>query len=207
MLYSGKQNSPLPIDEYEALLFDLDGTLADSMGLHNRAWIETLREFGLKMTEEILMEYTGIPNFKTVEIFNQRFGWTLDPRTVALKKENRFFEDFDQMPAVEPVLKIAKEYFNKKPMAIVSGGSREVVSRILTNLKIEHLFSAKVCSEDTLHGKPSPEPFLLAAKLLGLPAPRCLVFEDGSAGILGAQACGMGVVKVSPDFTLNFLEV
>lgn len=198
-------SSALPLDRFSAFLFDLDGTLADSMGLHNQAWIKTLSDLGLVMTEEILLEYVGIPNVNTVEIFNQRFGWTLDPLTVARAKENRFFADFDKMTAVEPVLKIAKAYQGQKPMAVVSGGSRAVVGRILNNLKIESLFQERVCAEDTHRGKPFPDPFLHAAKLLEIQPGQCLVFEDGEAGIRGAQACGMGVIRVSPDFTLTFL--
>jgi HAD superfamily hydrolase (TIGR01509 family) len=197
--------SELPLEKFSAFLFDLDGTLANSMGLHNQAWIKTLADLGLVMTEEILTEYVGIPNVRTVEIFNQRFGWTLDPLLVAKSKENRFFADFDQMSAVEPVLKIAKTYHGQKPLAVVSGGSRAVVARILKNLQIDSLFQEKVCAEDTFRGKPHPDPFLRAAELLKIPPSQCLVFEDGEAGIRGAQACGMGVIRVSPDFTLTFL--
>lgn len=202
---SSNLSSKLPLEQFDALLFDLDGTLADSMGLHNRAWIQTLGDLGHSMTEEILNEYTGIPNAKTVEIFNQRFGWSLDAKTVAQAKESRFFMDFDQMPAIEPVVSIAKAYHKKKPLAVVSGGSRNVVHRILGNLNIEALFQAIVCAEDTFHGKPSPDPFLRAADLLQIEPKKCLVFEDGAAGIQGAQACGMGVVRVLPGFELSYL--
>ncbi len=203
---SSNLTSNLPLEQFEAFLFDLDGTLADSLGLHNRAWIQTLGDLGNHMTEEILNEYTGIPNTKTVEIFNQRFGWNLDAKAVAHAKESRFFMDFDQMPAIEPVVSIAKAFHRKKPLAVVSGGSRNVVHRILGNLNIEGLFQAIVCAEDTFHGKPSPDPFLRAANLLQIEPKKCLVFEDGAAGIQGAQACGMGVIKVLPGFELTFLE-
>lgn len=201
-----KSHAVLPLDKFAAFLFDLDGTLADSMGLHNQAWIKTLGDLGLTMTEEILYEYVGISNVRTVDIFNQRFGWTLDPVSVARAKEDRFFADFDKMNPVQPVLEIAKTYHGKKPMAIVSGGSRAVVGRILKNLQIESLFQEKVCAEDTSRGKPFPDPFLRAAELLKVSPSQCLVFEDGEAGIKGAQSCGMGVIRVSPNFTLSFLD-
>jgi HAD superfamily hydrolase (TIGR01509 family) len=201
-----ESNTVLPLDKFAAFLFDLDGTLADSMGLHNRAWIQTLNEMGLIMTEEILLEYVGISNVRTVDIFNRRFGWTLDPASVARAKENRFFADFDKMNPVEPVLNIAKTYQGQKPMAVVSGGSRAVVGRILKNLQIESLFQERVCAEDTSRGKPFPDPFLRAADLLKVQPSQCLVFEDGEAGIRGAQACGMGVVRVAQDFSLTFLD-
>ncbi len=110
------------IDNFSTLLFDLDGTLADSMALHNQAWLETLQEFGCPMTAEILQEYAGISNPKTVTIFNQRFGWKLDPQLIAQKKEQRFREIQHRLKPIESVWQIAKEYFQKKPMAIVSGG-------------------------------------------------------------------------------------
>lgn len=197
------------IDSFSAFLFDLDGTLANTMPLHNQAWIETLQGFGCQMTNEILLEYAGISNTKTVEIFNQRFQWSLDPEKVAQKKEALAIERLGAVMVgdlrIESTMEIIKKYFGKKPMAIVSGGARHLVEMVLDRLLIRECFSVLVCAESTSKGKPNPDPFLLAAHELNVDSVNCLVFEDGQAGIIGAQSCGMKVVLVEPDFKLKVL--
>lgn len=195
------------LERYSALLFDLDGTLANSMGLHNEAWIATLRMHGLSITPEILQEYAGIQNQKTIELFNHRFGWALNGPKIIEEKEARFLTTIDKVRPIEAVLKYALDNYEIRPLAIVSGGHRELVTQTLSKLGIANLFPVTVCAEDTAKGKPHPDPFLKAAELLGIPAKKCVVFEDGEAGIRGARAAGMGVVKVgqAPHFRLEHL--
>lgn len=197
-------------ESYSALLFDLDGTLADTMPLHNQAWIETLQDYGCPMTNEILSEYAGIPNAETVEIFNRRFQWRLDPVTIAETKETRAIEKLKavlpQDLRIESTIEIASQYFGKKPMAVVSGGSRSLVELVLQKLMIRKYFSVLVCAESTTKHKPNPEPFLFAARELNVAPNQCLVFEDGQAGIQSAQSCGMSVILVGPDFMLSPLS-
>jgi HAD superfamily hydrolase (TIGR01509 family) len=197
----------LPLARYQALLFDLDGTLANSMGLHNEAWIGALKERGHAMTAQILQEYAGIQNPRTIELFNERFGWKLDAISVIADKEARFERNIAHVKPVEGVMAIAQKYRDEKKLAIVSGGHRELVKQILRALSAEDLFPVRVCAEDTKLGKPHPDPFLKAAELLGVKPEQCLVFEDGEAGIKGAKEAGMGVVRVGqgPDFKLEYL--
>ena len=189
----------LQLDQFDAFLFDLDGTLVDSMELHNNAWITALAELGYQMTHEILHSYAGVPTLKTAQIFNEKFGWNLDAEAFALEKESRFLEKISQVKPILEVIEIVHQYLGKKPMAIVSGGVREVVFGVLSAIDLHHAFPIKICAEDTTRGKPFPDPFLKAAELLGISPERCLVFEDGEAGIKAAQASGMGVVKVVSD--------
>lgn len=188
-----------------ALLFDLDGTLANTMPMHNQAWIETLTSFNCNMTSEILYEYAGVPNLKTVELFNQRFGWSLDPEKVVEKKEAKFLAQLDFIAPINSTLEIVKHYYGTKPMAIVSGGNRFLVELILQKLKLSEYFTVCVCAESTLKGKPCPDPFLFAARELSVSPENCLVFEDGAPGIEGARSCGMSVVQVMSDFKLRAL--
>jgi beta-phosphoglucomutase-like phosphatase (HAD superfamily) len=181
---------------FAAILFDLDGTLADTMPLHNRAWLSALDTFGCTVTTEILFEYTGVPNVQTVEIFNQRFGWTLDPNSVAGLKERLFQEGLPLVQPIVEVLAIAENNFGKLPLAVVSGGIRDTVTKTLATLGCEKLFNTVVCAEDTRDHKPKPEPYLLAARRLGVSPEKCLVYEDGDLGIASAIAAGMRYVKV-----------
>ena len=181
---------------YAAILFDLDGTLADTMAVHNRAWLDALATFGCAVSTTILFEYTGVPNFQTVTIFNQRFGWNLDPQQVSDLKERLFLENLPSIKPIEAVLAIAEANFGKLPLAVVSGGTTVTVTKTLQTLRCGHLFATVVCSEDTHEHKPMPAPYLLAAKRLAVPSQRCLVYEDGELGIAAALAAGMKCVKV-----------
>jgi len=194
------------LNRFDAFLFDLDGTLADSMDLHNQAWISTLAELGCTVTSEILFEYAGIANQKIVEIFNQRFNWSLDPSFINKEKESRFLKSLNAIQPIESVVTIVKSYTNLKPMAIVSGGAPEMVDHILKTLNLDPYFPVKVCAGDTSRGKPFPDPFLSAAKILNVTPEKCLVFEDGEAGITGAKQASMSVVKVRADHTLEIIH-
>jgi HAD superfamily hydrolase (TIGR01509 family) len=88
----------------------------------------------------------------------------------------------------------------QKPLAVASGGHRRIVMTTLRGLGIAELFQAVVCAEDYINGKPAPDPFLEAARRLGVPPEQCLVFEDTSIGIAAAEAAGMKWVRVpAPD--------
>jgi HAD superfamily hydrolase (TIGR01549 family) len=195
------------LEKFEALLFDLDGTLVDSMAIHNQAWIAALKNVGCPMTIEILTEYAGIPGEKTVELFNQRFGWSLDPDIISADKESRFLKNIAHVKPIESVLAIARHYRGVKPMAIVSGGTQDLVARTLNAIHSSDIFTVRVCAGDIPESKPSPKPFLYAAQLLKVNPEKCLVFEDGHAGIQGAKAAGMKVMKVESDFSMNLIKI
>ncbi len=184
---------------FKAILFDLDGTLIDSMPLHNQAWIEVLSKHGCKITEDTLHKYTGIPNFQTVEIFNQLFGWHLDPFQIKNEKESNFLEKLKFVKVIDSVVEIANQNFEKIPMGIVTGSAPEPAFELIKKLDIQKYFSSIVTAADTDKHKPSPEPFLLGASQLEVDPKGCLVFEDGILGIQAAQAAGMKVIQVKSD--------
>lgn len=193
--------------KYEALLFDLDGTLADTMELHNRAWIQTLNSFGCEITIERLAEYAGVPNTKSIEAWNQRFGWNLDPVLTANQKESLVLQEIHHVRPIPTTLALVQTYFGRKPMAIVSGGDRKLVETILNHLGLRDFFATVVTSESTARAKPHPDPFLRAAKNLRIDPAACLVFEDGQPGIDGARSCGMSVIQVLSDHSLRPLAM
>ena len=91
---------------------------------------------------------------------------------------------------------VAREVAKTRPLAIASGGPREIVERSLAVSGLAALFPVVVSADDVVHGKPSPDMFLLAAKRMGVPADRCLVFEDAEPGMRAAEAAGMPWVRV-----------
>lgn len=189
----------LILKSFDALLFDLDGTLVDSMPLHNKAWIETVANHGRAINEDMLLELAGISTLRTVEIFNDRYGWNLDPVLIAKEKESLYIKSLnnpENLKIAEEVLEVARKNFESKKLAIVTGGERETVEKVISITGLRDLFPVVVCAEDTERGKQFPDPFLLAAEKLKVSPEKCLVFEDGDVGIKGAQSAGMGVVKV-----------
>lgn len=186
----------LPPGEFSAYIFDCDGTLADTMPTHYRAWCEALGPAAEKFSEALFYELGGTPTFQIVELLNERYGLTLPVAETVGRKEALFLDYSHEVAAIEPVVAIAKQMAGQKPLAVASGGHRRIVMTTLEGLGIADLFQAVVCAEDYTNGKPAPDPFLEAARRLGVPPNECLVFEDTSIGIAGAEAAGMKWVRV-----------
>ena len=186
----------VPPGPYAAYLFDLDGTVADSMPLHFVAWTKAVEEHGGQFPEPLFYQMGGIPLPRTVELLNERFGTTMDPAAVVHRKESLYLTMLEQLQPVASVLKVVEANAGKIPFAIVSGSPRASIESTLAVLGLAHYFPVIVGAEDYTQGKPAPEPFLKAAQLLGVEPAQCLVFEDAEAGIAAAQAAGMDFVRV-----------
>lgn len=186
----------LPEGKFEGYIFDCDGTLADSMPLHYKAWCEVLRDHEYDFPEALFYEMGGIPTERIIEILNERHGYSMPPLEIAERKEELFKKLIPQITPIQPVIDIVNELHGTAPMAVASGGRREIVLKTLKALGLSEKFDAIVTAEDCTHGKPHPEPFLLAASRLGVEPGSCLVFEDTSAGIEAAKSAGMKWVLI-----------
>jgi HAD superfamily hydrolase (TIGR01509 family) len=190
----------IPAREFGGYIFDCDGTLADNMPLHYRAWSLAMADFGGQYPEELFYEWGGRPTANIVAALNDRFGLSMDVESVVHKKEEYYFQLIPEVAPMEEVVGFAQTLRGKSPLAVASGGHRALVVATLRALGIEDWFDAVVCAEDYDQGKPHPDPFLLAAKLLGVPPEDCVVFEDSPTGIEAAKSAGMEWVFVtSPD--------
>jgi len=186
----------LPAGNFKAYLFDCDGTVADSMPLHLIAWQRALGEWGCTFTEDQFYAWGGLPSVVIIDTLNREQGLQMSPALVAEHKEEYYYEMLPQLKPVPEVLEHVLEAHGRIPIAIVSGSTRESVVASLETLGLLDTFNTLVCAGDYLHGKPNPEPFLLAAKRLGVKPEDCLVFEDADPGIVAATAAGMASVKV-----------
>jgi HAD superfamily hydrolase (TIGR01509 family) len=188
-----------PNRDYAGYIFDLDGTLIDSMPVHYRAWLEGLRGAGFthEFGEDFFYSLGGVPTARIVEILNARHGTALEPAAVAHAKEEIYLERLPEIPRIEPVVSFARARVAAgRPIAIASGGARRVVDAALRATGLRDLFPIIVTPEDVTHGKPSPEMFLFAAARMGVPAGGCLVLEDAEPGRQAAVAAGMDCVMV-----------
>lgn len=188
----------LPSGDFKAYLFDCDGTVADSMPLHYIAWKRALAEYGCNdFTEQIFYAFGGMPVGAIVERLNQRDGLSIPIDAFAQRKEGLYYGLIHQLQPVPEVLEQIHLRHGNIPLAVVSGSTRESVVASLDALGLLGLFDTLVCAGDYRHGKPDPEPFLLAAKRLGVAARECLVFEDADIGIRAATAAGMKSVRIA----------
>jgi HAD superfamily hydrolase (TIGR01509 family) len=186
----------LPEHPFKAYIFDCDGTVADSMPLHYRAWTRAMAEGCGQFPEELFYEWGGTPTLEIVRRLNVQFGSSLDPVSTVQRKEQYYLEMIPEVLPIEPVVILVKQLHGTAPMAVASGGHRELVMGTLNALGLTGYFDAVVCAEDYERGKPHPDPFLEAARRLGVSPAECLVFEDSPTGIDAAKAAGMQWVLV-----------
>ncbi len=189
----------LNLDAFDALVFDCDGTLADTMPAHFEAWTEIADKYGLSFPEERFYALGGAPASKILALLAAEQGVSLDPEAVAHEKEHLFFDKYlDHAREIAPVVAIVRRYHGRKPMAVATGGIRKVIERCLSNLGIGELFDALVSCEDVAHHKPAPDTYLKAAERLGVSPRRCCAFEDTDIGLQAARAAGMTAVDIRP---------
>jgi HAD superfamily hydrolase (TIGR01509 family) len=186
----------VPAGDFAAYLFDCDGTLADSMPIHYRAWRQAIEEHGGAFPEDVFYSLAGVPHARTVELINERFGYVLPVAAVVKRKEQLYDELAGTVQPIAAVVAQVEQSYGRIPLAVVSGGPRAGVERTLRTLGLLEKFSVLVCAEDSARGKPAPDPFLRAAELLRVEPARCLVFEDADGGIVAAEAAGMKWVRV-----------
>jgi HAD superfamily hydrolase (TIGR01509 family) len=183
----------IPDGDFDGYIFDLDGTLVDTMPLHYVAWESAMRKAGLKekLDEDLFYQLGGMPTRLVATLLGKRHGLEVDPAKVYHDKETAFIEASGKLELIEPVVAFARNAAKTHPIAIASGGTRDVVDNTLRLTGLAPLFPVVVTMDDVEHGKPAPDTFLLAAKLMGVEPTRCLVFEDGELGIQAAKAAGM----------------
>jgi beta-phosphoglucomutase family hydrolase len=179
-----------------ALIFDCDGTLADTMPAHYRAWVEILQPYGIDFPEKLFYSMGGMPTGKIVEkLFSSRSELP-DVPTLTRQKEEAFLEKLGEIRPIEKVVEVARRNRGIAPMAVASGGYRHMVELTLRQIGILDWFSVLVAAEDTTRHKPEPDVFLEAARRLGVTPAECTVYEDTDLGIEAARRAGMRWVDV-----------
>jgi len=166
------------------------------MPLHYRAWSMAMADFGGEYPEELFYAWGGRPTAVIVGLLNEKYGLALDVDETVQRKEKYYLTLIPEVVPVPEVMEIVKSMHGIVPLSVASGGHRELVEATLDVFGIRDLFQAIVCVEDYERGKPHPEPFLLAAKLMSVLPEDCVVFEDSPIGIEAAKAANMAWVHV-----------
>ncbi|MDQ6631499.1 MAG: HAD family phosphatase [Verrucomicrobiota bacterium] len=180
----------------QGIIFDCDGTLADTMPLHWRAWQTIAQRYKLHFPEERFYALGGVPSRDILKMLGHEQNIVMDYVAVAHEKEETYLPFLPQVTAIEGVVKIARENFGKIPMAVASGGTKSVITQVLKHLEILNLFDALVTNEDVSRPKPAPDIFLEAARRLNVPPEFCRAYEDTDLGMQAIRAAGMDAVDV-----------
>ncbi|WP_428243080.1 HAD-IA family hydrolase [Gynuella sp.] len=187
---------------YDALIFDMDGTLVESGPLHEEAWTRTLKAFGLPIIKPMMRALCGVPTKETLEIIAQK---TNTPLRVSVTEMNDFKETIAKSLMHDyvkptPIADIARYFYGKKPMAVGTGAYTEEAKAILTICGLDHLFNAIVGADQVANPKPAPDVFLRGAELTGATPEKCAVFEDAELGLQAARAANMTAYDVHEHF-------
>jgi beta-phosphoglucomutase-like phosphatase (HAD superfamily) len=185
---------------FEGYIFDCDGTLAESMEMHFKAWQYSLEKYAPQMpfTWALFRSMAGMGLHHTVKLVSEKLKIPLDAETLLAEQEIYCNEHLHLLERNHEVVAFAEWVASQNlPRSVASGGHRAVVHRTLDLLHLAPLFPVVVTQDDVVHGKPDPEIFLLAAKRMGLTNPsKILVLEDSLLGIQAAHAAGMASVLV-----------
>lgn len=182
----------------KGLIFDLDGTLADTMPYHFRGWRQACRKYGAEINTDFLRKHTGSPGWiiadEIIKLCNLEGKVTIEQ--IMAEKLNSFYSDQPYVKPIQPVVEIVMKYHGKLPMAVGTGGHREAVERTLEITGLRQYFEIIVTANDVDNFKPHPETFLKCAEMMGVEPAEIEVFEDGDLGIIAAQEAGMMVTDV-----------
>jgi beta-phosphoglucomutase-like phosphatase (HAD superfamily) len=182
----------------QALIFDCDGTLADSMPMHWRAWKQVTDQYQLSFPKDRFYSLGGVPAPDILKMLAAEQGRELDYMKAAKEKEAAFARQIPEIQVIPLIVGIARDHYGKIPMAVASGGTRRVVNETLRHMGIENLFQAVVTTEDVTRQKPAPDIFLEAARRLGVAPQFCRGYEDTDLGLQAIRAAGMEAVDVRP---------
>lgn len=188
----------------KALIFDLDGTLSDSLPVHIASWHAVCGKLGCTFDERILVEMTGAPTISFAERIKREQNLEIDPEEMVVLKQQEFRKNINQIKPHDAVIGLMKEAHGKLPMAVGTGASRASAMLQLKELEIDELFDYIVTADDVENHKPEPETFLKCAELMGVKPEFCQVFEDGELGMQAAQSAGMLLTDVRPFVTDPF---
>ena len=199
-----KRRVTIPEKQYAGYIFDLDGTLVDSMPVHHRAWLYALRKHGAPQEAfgwDEFVAHGGMAAPDIVEALNQKYGLNMDPQTVAAEKRARYdyILETQELRVIYETLGFAIMLYKQGiPMAIGTGSVRQGALNTMKSAGIEQLFDIIVTPDDVPpgRGKPCPDIFLLAAEKMGVNPADCVVFEDAQPGLEAAKAAGMDSVLV-----------
>jgi beta-phosphoglucomutase family hydrolase len=184
------------MNSIRGIIFDCDGTLADTMPAHYEAWMVVLDRYRLAMSEERFYALGGWPTKRVAELLVSESGRAVDVEQLSREKEALFEQMLYLVRPIEPVVEVARRERGRLPLAVATGAVRPICENILRQIGLPDWFDTIVSSEDVAAHKPAPDIFLEAARRLGIAPRNCRVYEDTDPGIEAARRAGMETIDV-----------
>ncbi|WGE36192.1 beta-phosphoglucomutase family hydrolase [Actinobacillus genomosp. 1] len=185
------------LDQYQALIFDMDGTIIDTMPSHAKAWEITGEHFGYQVDSSVMYELGGATTYTIGREIMQRANMPMELLEEVVQMKRKIAMDLTyEHSSLLPAFEIIQYYSGKKPLAVGTGAHRIQAYKLLDKFNLRPYFNTIVDADDVKEHKPSPETFLLCAERLGVDPQHYLVFEDADLGIQAALAGGMDVFDV-----------
>jgi beta-phosphoglucomutase family hydrolase len=183
------------------LIFDLDGTIADTMPLHFRAWRFALESYDINFSHREFYAFAGMPTHVILTKLQQKHHRPVPEHEVMRCKDDYFLRSLDEIEIINPVFSVVTEWYGSVPLGIGTGGRRAIVNRTIDVLGIRKYFESIITVEDVRNPKPHPDTFIQCAQKLGVEPRFCQVFEDGDTGLQAARDAGMYATDVRPFIT------
>ena len=191
------------IKNIKACIFDLDGTLVDSMWMWPEIDKEYLGRFGIEYDDNLKNEIDGISFHETAVYFKNKFGISDSIEKICKDWEDMAYDKYkNEVKEKRGCQKFLEQLKSKGiKMGIATSNKRSMVDVVLESLGMKNFFEVITTSDEVKKGKPAPDVYLTTAKLLNVEPKHCLVFEDVVAGIIAGKSAGMKVCAVEDDFT------
>lgn len=185
-------------DDYDALIFDMDGTLVDSGQLHEFGWTATLNQYGIPLDAPLMRSLAGVPTQETLAQVLLRYPTKLAAslEEMAEFKEQLVHQNMHRFVRATALIEVVKQYHGHKPMAVGTGASTVEANQVLRLCGLDAWLQVVVGADQVAQPKPAPDTFLRCAQLLACAPERCVVFEDSKLGLQAAANAGMAAVDV-----------
>lgn len=195
----------MKLNHKKAVIFDLDGTLVDSMWMWNAIDVEFLARYGLKCPEDLQKKIEGMSFSETAAYFKGRFGLEDSPDQIKEAWVEMSIEKYRKEVPLKPGAGEFLEYIKNCGMAagIATSNGRAIVDAVLEALDIGRYFKVVATACEVAAGKPAPDIYLNVAERLHVKPSDCVVFEDVPAGIQAGRSAGMTVIAVEDLFSLD----